>query len=53
MKGSGYMLEKAADYKGVAIFYLLLVLILFALAYQARIYNDNIENDDVKIAINQ
>ena len=53
MKGSGDMLEKASDYKGVAIFYLLLVIILFVLAYQSRVYNRGLENDQVNIAVNQ
>ena len=53
VKGSGYMLEKASDYKGVIIFYLLLVIILLVLAYQSRIYNNQLENDEVKIAVNQ
>ena len=47
------MLEKASDYKGVVLFYLLLGLVLLALAYQSRIYNNQLENDNVSIAINQ
>ena len=47
MKGSDDMLTKASDYKGVIIFYLLLIIILFALGYQSRVYNSQLETDYV------
>jgi len=47
------MLEKAANYKGVVIFYLLLILVLLALAYQSRIYNDQLDSNNVNITMNQ
>jgi len=52
MKGSGKMLSKIADYKGVIVFYLLLGLILLTLSYQSKIYDSRLADNDVNIKTN-
>ena len=51
MKGSGNMLLKVADYKGVIIFYLLLGLFLFALSCQSRLVDMQASSNEINTVI--